>query len=101
MLYTGSIITIDKENREQAVSLIEGYPQIEIHTFSADGLTAVVTIEAEHSKELEELTEELQKNTLITDISHHFMHFGEESEKLLNNIGIDETSDFFKSARMK
>ncbi len=102
MIFTGSIITFAEGKKETALEMLKAFPQVEIHSFSEDGLNAVVSIESTDSKELENLTETLKKDSTIKDIAHHYMYFGEETEKLLAEGNENpDLGQFFKSARNK
>ncbi|QAR32042.1 hypothetical protein EP073_01080 [Geovibrio thiophilus] len=102
MIFTGSIINFEDGKKEAALEVLKTCPQIEVHTFSEDGRSAVVSIETEDSKELEAITDRLKKESSIKDIAHHYMYFGEETEKLLSESAQSpELGEFFKSARTK
>ncbi|GAB1536023.1 hypothetical protein ADMFC3_16540 [Geovibrio sp. ADMFC3] len=102
MIFTGSIISFEAGQSAEALKLLEKFPEIEVHTFSEDGNNAVVSIETNDSKALESITDKLKKADGIKDIAHHYMYFGEETEKLLTeDAASTELGAFFKSARIK
>ena len=78
MIYSGSIITVQKGSMEEVKGIIKNYPQIEIFGDEKKKDQIVVTIEEIGSRELEALCEKLMVCPEIIEVSHTNFYFGDE-----------------------
>lgn len=82
MIFSGSILTIEKGAREAVTAYLSDFPQIEIHQESDDGQQLVVVFEADDDKALEAMCQTLKENPQILDVAHHYFNFEEEVEEI-------------------
>ncbi|WP_022851437.1 chaperone NapD [Limisalsivibrio acetivorans] len=99
MIFAGSIITVNKDMLEEADELLKSYDEIEVYTVS-DDYQAVVAIETKGNKELEALTNELNTHDSIIEISHHYVYFGDEVQRMIDKgESPKELEELFRSYR--
>lgn len=101
MIFSGSIVTIEKDSLDAVKSFLSGFPQIEIHQQTDDGCQLVTVIEAEDDKELETLCLILKENSHILDVAHHYFNFEEEVEEIRATGKKPDLGGFGKMSRGK
>jgi len=82
MIFSGSILTIEKGAREEVKAYLSDFPQIEIHQETDDGQQLIVVVAADDDKALESLCQSLKANPQILDVAHHYFHFEEEVDEI-------------------
>lgn len=82
MIFSGSIVTIEKGSLDAVKFFLSGFPQVEIYQQTDDGQQLVIVIETEDDKALEALCLTLKENPQILDVAHHYFNFEEEVEEI-------------------
>jgi nitrate reductase NapAB chaperone NapD len=83
MVITGSALFIEPGTFETVREKLKAFAQVTYHVCSDSGTELVVNIEADNHNALEELCTELKAEIPeIVDITHIYVNFEEEVEKL-------------------
>lgn len=86
MVITGSALFIEPGSYETVLERLKEFPEV-TYRVASDSLTElVVNLEAESQDELENLCDRLKEEIPeVIDITHLYVNFEEEVEKLLGN----------------
>lgn len=82
MIFSGSIVTIEKGSLAAVKSFLSGFPQVEIHQQTEDGSQLVTVFETRDDKELEALCLTMKENPHILDVAHHYFNYEEDVEEI-------------------
>jgi nitrate reductase NapAB chaperone NapD len=84
MVITGSAILIEPGSDHAVLERLKEFPQVTYHVKSESGTDLVVNLEAEDHQELEDLCARLlEEIPQIVDITHVYVNFEEEVEKMV------------------
>ena len=83
MVVTGSALLIEPGSASAVLERLKQFPEVTFHVKSDSGTELVVNLEAEDHEQLEWLCSKLkQEIPQIIEISHVYMNFEEEIEKI-------------------
>lgn len=99
MIYSGSILFVDPELFDDAVKIVSGFPEVEIHAESEDRKQIVVSIETDNDQALDDITRRLKSYDPVIDVGHHIMHFEEDVKDILDGKTIPDLKAFQRSRR--
>lgn len=82
MVLSACIISLKNPFNEQIANALCQSGRVEIHGVSDDRLQLVAIFEAQDSKDIERLHEEISKQEGVLDVAHHAFHFEDDVEAL-------------------
>ena len=84
----GFIINIDPENSIEALELLSGISQLEVHGSDDQG-NIVAVIDTETSKEMQKIVDDLNKLEFILTVGLTYINVEDEGESSANTAGHD------------